>query len=404
MTLAPETVAAQLADATTRNATVAALETALAASGSGSGGDDMPLRCAAAAALTSSMLNLTDAEAFRRMGVLVLAIITEAEDATAAWGAAGGDGRFATLLAAAENAVGEVARKSPQELTRDDALTYAAARGYHHTGVWHPDLDTALEAAGTDMLTILQAIEAEPMHPKTYGRFSEKSVGATSCAYQNRMAELCLELLGQPEQLGKFVCPGLWCLVSYCMMERPSVGLHALDRGLFDCIARGLHTAGEPADWMSRSRGRASSWIATTIFEKLWFALYRQGDDVVRVGIKKYCVTSGLFGYLIHCLQAAETIGIYKAVDDIHPSPLFFVLALLRYICGCGRDTPEYLVQLRSLASTLQYFCSNSLPMSLTMGYTTGVEACKLLVTVFGRDESDSSSKFTFTYSIIDDM
>jgi hypothetical protein len=238
MALAPETVAAQLADPATCEATLDALESVLCTRGSGASGGDMPLRLAAVAALTDCMAPCTDANMFKRMGVVTLAVITEAEDVTAAYGAAAGGGRVEALMSAKKNAMAKALRTSARELTTDHARIYGAARGWHHTGVFMPDCDTAMRAAGLDFGKFMQIVATDPTKAMDDDTFPK------------RMAELILELLANPEQLQPFVSPGLWNALQYCLLYGPSVGRHAVEMGLTNCMVRGLRAAGGPADWM----------------------------------------------------------------------------------------------------------------------------------------------------------
>ena len=231
--------AAGLGDPATRGGTLDTLTT-LSTRGSGAGGKDMPRRLTVLAALTTLMATEQDAKTFRQIGVLALAIITEAEDVMAAFGAAAGGGRCAAVMGATKNAAARALRTNPKELTTDHALTYAAARGYHHNGVFLPDCDKAFGAAGLSLPDFLSIVVTDPM--KTMD----------DDAFPKRMAELVIELLSSPEQISVHALPGLWNALQYCMMHSPPVARHAFEQGLTSCLVGGLQQCGQPADWVVR--------------------------------------------------------------------------------------------------------------------------------------------------------
>ena len=125
-------------------------------------------------------------------------------------------------------------------------------------------------------------------------------------------------------------------------------------------------------------------------------AIKNQGDDAVRARIKADFVEGGVVDQLIDVLRAAENLG-SRAVDDIHPGTLYFcikVLTLLRDNPGCKR-------KLRDTASSLHACIKYSRDWIPSLSVSTGVDAARLAVAIFGRDESD---EFVFTQTLVDSM
>ena len=379
--LSPTTVGAQLLAAETRGGALDALDAHV-------GAHDLPFALAAATALTD-VLCLSAHEvgrtAFRRAGLLRGRLALEAADPAPIFGAAHSDGRLMATYESADSVVGQLLRKPPAQLGREDVIDYAcmaamAAPAYRY-GCTRP-----LAAASTPGRSTV------PDFFKILGGFARTEGDDGVCL---RLAELVLELVSEPQQHSDLVVAGAWTCLNHCCNSRYNIGRHITDScSLFDVAATNLRAVGGVGEWLSGSRGRGGR--AGAIFYCIVTGLKARAGETERPDVDAF-VESGMFEAAlagIRTFAAADAAGI----ADTDPAALLLSLASLRQYAHLPA---EQQAQLCGEASGLAFAMApeNCRDWFAEAGLISDSYAGQVCAAVFGRDEADGSKGFVFTQS-----
>lgn len=156
----PDTVASMLSDPATRIATLDALERH-------EGSRDAPLDLAAAPVLVELMArdaaDVPHAD-FQRAGLAVLRLLMRApaDEIAALFGTAFGDSRFEAMLSSHSSVVGAAAAKPAEELTRNDALSYACMKANETQWMMRGWSEPMVAAGYTDPMDFVKATQTDP--------------------------------------------------------------------------------------------------------------------------------------------------------------------------------------------------------------------------------------------------
>ena len=375
--IAPKTANDLLHGAETREAALAALEAR-------EGAHEPALAAAAAGALTELMT--VDAEevgheTFRRVALLRARLLSEASaDPAPVFGAMLSEGRAAAYWGAEANVVSRTLRKAPDELDRDDALSYACS--------------VAIEPPANVRCLEKNFAAAGFKHPLQWMKLWMTSDPLVSRAQMpsddvpRRLLELLLTMLRAPETLPPLAIGGAWWAVHCCLTGRPSLGAVALEHGVMELAAQTLRAVGRADDWISISRGQAGIG-ATVAFAAYDVCKCFGGEEASRPYLASL-MSSGLFDEGIAALEAFERSGA-SGLQDTDVSALSMALSVVRY--GCRG--PEGERKVRAAASALTYAINNNLDMLPSVGATSSSSAALIACIVFGRDESTETFRFT---------
>lgn len=138
-TISAHTVATLLRDPATRGSAIDTLEARPSSS------YDEPLARAAIVGLTQLAAMEEDPTQYQRIGWLRGRLVAESANAATMWGIAWKDGRMEEDLGSKTNALCQTFGKAPEQLEREDALTYAAANAMDSPG-WRRGIAAATTA------------------------------------------------------------------------------------------------------------------------------------------------------------------------------------------------------------------------------------------------------------------
>ena len=110
-------------------------------------------------------------------------------------------------------------------------------------------------------------------------------------------------------------------------------------------------------------------------------------------------VSCGIFEDCISCVALFAATGA-EGLDEINPGSVIAALKILNFC----RDQPGCADRIRSIAPALTFALDNDIPYLPDTGHTTGAAAAQLCCAIFGRDDGESGSEFTFTRQHVEMM
>jgi hypothetical protein len=377
-----DTVGQLLADKATRLATLDALE-------AHTGAFENELRASASRAL-GGLLEVDEADVdeptLRRMLLLLARFFDEASDETELFAelveGRGGLERLFTPPAV----VRRYLQGPAAELGRDAAITYACYAGPFNpvnNGV-SPDKmrdRLGLSGVGAFMQTMMSQM------PLSNANMPRMDVPL-------RLATVLLELLRDPpEQRDPGVVRGAWAGLQHCVLGRPAVSRHLYKLGAFDTMAACLNATGSGAEWMTPQHTTLAfvPFVATEI-------LRAHAGEPVRPD-KADFVSVGLFERFVDAVIARAEAGEAGLAETTTVALLMTLAGLTICIGEPGCDA-----KLRSAGGALSFHVNHSLVAVEEFGLSTGAYSAELCAKLFGRDEVDSSSSFTFQQTHIDGL
>lgn len=373
---APAAVHALLVAPDTRAATLAALE-------SHPDSHAPALAIAVAPALTHLMTvsaDDVDAATYQRVGALLARLYAEAsDDMPAVHAAALGDGRWVALFNAEDSALVRALRKPADELTADDALTYACS------DAWFPP--AAMRGYTRSIGAIFSSIFEWYQMLNVSHPANKVKMPADETAI--RMMTLLMQLLrAPPSNVPRLVLGGaLLGAQLLSALGRRSVAQYSLESGFIDLYVSVLNEIGPPSEWLSISRSisNGTAGLAGQGLHACGEVLRAYGGAQERPDKAAY-LESGLFDLCLGAISAFEQRGHAAAVADTDHQALWASLSVIVKLS----DLPTCRQKIRGVASALS-FCidpRHDLDHIAEIGSTTAPTAAYICARVFGRVRS----------------
>ena len=290
--------------------------------------------------------------------------------------------RFFSTWKTMGNALNAVFLKQPAELTHDDVLTVASETTLT-VEWWARGPDALLEEMGVGTFDLMGVwLANDKLQP-----------GNASEAVIDRLLQLALEIVRDPQGLSKLTQAGVWQIFGWSLSGRAAQAMPVIEAGLLKEMVATMKQS-SPVEWMTWKT--SSGMLAGGIFLLGWTLSTLQ----LPVNKTQLLLDSGFIDMCMTALKAFELQGA-RNVPETNILAVEEPLNLLALLDLTAPEAAPIVRSLEGMPSTLRFILDNDLSFLKDMGYTTASMCALTCAMAMGKQEG---GEFEFTQNVIDNI
>ena len=285
-----------------------------------------------------------------------------------------------TVWTQPDSALGVMLAKDPADLTHEDALLAAFAKG--------PWLVQVSTMTGSDAVTQLAGITTAENAGMFLPSFFLLSTATPSDDRNLVLLPLAMELLAQPEKLPEFALGGVLFLISQGVQGRPAVGARLLEAGDPIGVLLAVMRQVSPGDLIATaSYAHASGGHGAGLWsvKELVESAQAGGQDLT-----EHLLSCGYVDLLLSVLNSVEQVG----ATNVHGFYVVFGIGQFLQMLN-GSALAQVYDKLRAASDALHYLHDSEISFIRDFGMTASTMATIVAANLYGKEEDNSSFGFS---------